>query len=319
MNDVSRAARALRAGELVAFPTETVYGLGADASNPRAVAKIFSAKGRPADHPLIVHLPDAGHLADWAIDVPEAAHRLAAAFWPGPLTLILRRNPSVIDAITGGQETVGLRVPRHPLALDLLREFDGGIAAPSANRFGHVSPTTAAHVRDEFGEEVSEILDGGACEVGIESTIIDLSAGLPRILRPGMLEASALAQVLGAAPDYGMTAVAPRVSGSLESHYAPITPLQLVAECDADAAARAVLAAGGSVIVYSPQPATTGHPRLTWHPAVTDPARYARELYARLREFDALQRDAILVVRPPSTEAWRAVLDRLTRAAAASK
>jgi L-threonylcarbamoyladenylate synthase len=151
MTEVSRAADLLRAGELVAFPTETVYGLGADASNPRAVARIFAAKGRPADHPLIVHLPDTAHLPRWAVDIPEAAHKLAAAFWPGPLTLILKRHPSVSDAITGGQDTVGLRVPNHPLALQLLREFDGGVAAPSANRFGRVSPTTAAHVREELG------------------------------------------------------------------------------------------------------------------------------------------------------------------------
>ncbi len=319
MNDIPGAARALRAGELVAFPTETVYGLGADASNPKAVAKIFAAKGRPADHPLIVHLPDAGHLSRWASDIPDAAHRLAAAFWPGPLTLILRRHASVSDAITGGQGTVGLRVPKHPVALELLREFDGGIAAPSANRFGHVSPTTAAHVREEFGTAVSLILDGGPCVVGIESTILDLSAGPPRILRPGMLDASALADILGVAPAVGGSAEAPRVSGSLESHYAPSTPLQLVAEADVEAAARAALEAGRSVIVYSPRPASTSHPRQLWCQAAGDPVGYAHELYARLREFDALRRDLILVGRPPPTEAWRAVLDRLTRAAAGVK
>ncbi len=319
MNDIPSAARALRAGELVAFPTETVYGLGADASNPQAVAKIFAAKGRPADHPLIVHLPDAGHLPRWASDIPDAAHRLAAAFWPGPLTLILRRHVSVSNAITGGQDTVGLRVPNHPVALDLLREFDGGIAAPSANRFGHVSPTTAAHVRDEFGTAVSMILDGGPCAVGIESTIVDLTSGAPRILRPGMLDGSALAPVLDATPEFGAAAGAPRVSGSLESHYAPTTPLQLVAETELEAAVRAALDAGSRVIVYSPRPASTSHPRQLWCQAAGDPVGYAHELYARLREFDALRRDLILVVRPPPTEAWRAVLDRLTRAAAGVK
>jgi L-threonylcarbamoyladenylate synthase len=319
MNDIPRAAQALRAGELVAFPTETVYGLGADAGNPQAVAKIFAAKGRPADHPLIVHLPDAGHLPRWASDIPGVAYRLAAAFWPGPLTLILRRHASVSDAITGGQETVGLRVPSHPVALELLRQFGGGIAAPSANRFGHVSPTTAAHVRDEFCSDVDTILDGGPCAVGIESTIVDLSSGSPRILRPGMLDASVLAPVLGTVPDFGMTAAAPRVSGSLDSHYAPTTPLQLVAEPDAENAVRAAVEAGRSVIVYSPRPATTSHPGLLWRIAAGDPTRYAQELYAQLREFDGLRRDLILVVRPPSTEAWRAVLDRLTRAAAGAK
>jgi tRNA threonylcarbamoyl adenosine modification protein (Sua5/YciO/YrdC/YwlC family) len=207
MNEVVRAAALLRAGELVAFPTETVYGLGADASNPGAIARIFAAKGRPADHPLIVHLPDAGQLERWAVDIPEAAHGLAAAFWPGPLTLILRRHPSVSDAITGGQDTVGLRVPNHPLALQLLREFGGGVAAPSANRFGRISPTTAAHVRDELGAAVSMILDGGPCAVGIESTILDLSAGRARILRPGMLDAAAIAAVLGYPPAWARSGV----------------------------------------------------------------------------------------------------------------
>jgi L-threonylcarbamoyladenylate synthase len=319
MNEVSRAAAALRAGELVAFPTETVYGLGADASSPGAVARIFAAKGRPADHPLIVHLPDASHLSRWARDVPQVAYRLAAAFWPGPLTVILRRHPSVMDAVTGGQDTVGLRVPNHPLALQLLREFDGGIAAPSANRFGHVSPTTAAHVRDEFGSSVSMVLDGGPCAVGIESTILDLSGETPRILRPGMLDAAGLAGILGSAPAFGASAGAPRVSGSLESHYAPTTPLLLLADAEIERAARAMLDSGSRVVVYSPRAAAISHPRLVWGLAAADPARYAQELYARLREFDGLHCDVILVERPPPTEAWCAVIDRLTRAATGAK
>ena len=181
---LAQAVRLLQAGELVAFPTETVYGLGADAANPQAVAKIFAAKGRPADHPLIVHLADASHLTQWAIDIPPTAHALAEAFWPGPLTLILPKAPAVPLAVTGGQQTVGLRVPAHPLALELLQAYAQaggghgglcGIAAPSANRFGRISPTEAAHVRDELGSAVSLILDGGRCAVGIESTIIDLT------------------------------------------------------------------------------------------------------------------------------------------------
>jgi L-threonylcarbamoyladenylate synthase len=191
MNDVTRAAQLLHAGELVAFPTETVYGLGADARNPTALAKIFAAKGRPADHPLIVHLPDASHLGDWAIDIPAAAHTLAAACWPGPLTLILKRHPSVPNLVTGGQNTIGVRVPNHPVALALLHEFNSGIAAPSANKFGHISPTTAAHVQEELGESgeknVAMILDGGPCAVGIESTIVDMTSATPRILRPGAI------------------------------------------------------------------------------------------------------------------------------------
>ena len=319
MNDVSRAAKLLRAGELVAFPTETVYGLGADASNPLAIAKIFKAKGRPADHPLIVHLPDASHLERWAVDIPAEAEKLAAAFWPGPLTLILKRHPSVLDAVTGGQDTVGLRVPNHPLALQLLREFDGGVAAPSANRFGHVSPTTAAHVREELGNAVAMILDGGPCAVGIESTILDLSGGEPRILRPGMLDADVMGAVLGRAPAFGGNQDAPRVSGSLEAHYAPRTPLQLVATADLATTVRRALAAGQRIAVLAAQPLIPEHQNLVWRRASADAAQFAHDLYARLRELDALRCDLILVAAPPADEAWRAVADRLRRAAAGSK
>lgn len=319
MSEVSRAAALLRAGELVAFPTETVYGLGADAANPQAIAKIFAAKGRPADHPLIVHLPDASHLERWAADIPEAAHRLAAAFWPGPLTLILRRQSSVSAAITGGQDTVGLRVPNHPLALQLLREFDGGVAAPSANRFGRISPTTAAHVREDLGAAVALVLDGGPCAVGIESTILDLSGAAPRILRPGMLDAVAIGRVLGTVPGFGGTADAPRVSGSLEAHYAPRTPLQLAAATDLAAIATRALEGGQRVAVLAPQAPAIAHESLVWRAAQVDPERFAHDLYARLRELDALACDLILVAAPPDDEAWRAVADRLRRAAAGSK
>ncbi|MDO8787502.1 MAG: L-threonylcarbamoyladenylate synthase [Sulfuritalea sp.] len=325
--DVARAAALLRAGELVAFPTETVYGLGADARNPLAIGKIFAAKGRPADHPLIVHLSDASHLERWAVDIPEAAIRLAAAFWPGPLTLILKRHPSVPDAVTGGQDTVGLRVPDHPLALQLLREFGGangganggGLAAPSANRFGRVSPTTAAHVREELGDSVAMILDGGPCAVGIESTILDLSGGEARILRPGMLDAAAMDAVLGYSPEFGGEQNAPRVSGSLEAHYAPRTPLQLVAAADLAATAREALGAGRRVAVLAAQPLAFGHDSLHFCPASADPAQFAHDLYAQLRELDAMRCDVILAVAPPAGESWRAVADRLRRAAAGSK
>ena len=319
MTEVSRAADLLRAGELVAFPTETVYGLGADASNPQAVARIFAAKGRPADHPLIVHLPDTSHLHRWAVDIPEAAYKLAAAFWPGPLTLILKRHPSVSDAITGGQDTVGLRVPNHPLALQLLREFDGGVAAPSANRFGRVSPTTAAHVREELGDAVALILDGGPCTVGIESTILDLSGGEARILRPGMLDAEAIAGVLGALPFVGGTQNAPRVSGSLEAHYAPQTPLRLVEVKTLGEFAQRALDAGKSVAVLSAGAPPFTHERLNWCAAATDPGHYAHDIYARLRELDASGCDLILVAAPPAGHRWNAVADRLKRAAAGSK
>lgn len=321
--EVVRAAALLRAGELVAFPTETVYGLGADAANPDAIAKIFAAKGRPADHPLIVHLPDANHLGRWAVDIPESAHKLAAAFWPGPLTLILKRHPAVFNAITGGQDTVGLRVPNHPLALQLLREFGGatggGLAAPSANRFGRISPTTAAHVREELGATVARILDGGPCAVGIESTILDLSGATPRILRPGMLDAAAIGRVLGAVPALDGPADAPRVSGSLEAHYAPRTRLQLVAAADLAATAGRALDAGLRIAVLAAEPPILDHPGITWRPASVDPVQFAHELYASLRELDAIGRDLILVAVPPDAEPWRAVGDRLRRAAAGSK
>jgi L-threonylcarbamoyladenylate synthase len=321
--EVARAAALLRAGELVAFPTETVYGLGADAANPAAIAKIFAAKGRPADHPLIVHLPDANHLGRWAADIPESARKLAAAFWPGPLTLILKRHPSVSDAITGGQDTVGLRVPDHPLALQLLREFGGatggGLAAPSANRFGRISPTSAAHVREELGATVALVLDGGPCAVGIESTILDLSGAAPRILRPGMLDAAAIGRVLGVVPTFGGTPDAPRVSGSLEAHYAPRTRLQLVTAADLAATAVGALDAGLRIAVLAAQAPGLAHPGISWHPASADPAQFAHDLYASLRELDALGHDLILVAAPPDGEAWRAVGDRLRRAAAGSK
>ena len=318
MTEAGRAARLLREGELVAFPTETVYGLGADAGDATALAKIFAAKGRPADHPLIVHLPGVSHLERWAIDIPEAAGKLAAAFWPGPLTLILKRHPDVLDAVTGGQNTVGLRVPNHPLALQLLREFAGGVAAPSANRFGRISPTTAGHVREELGSKVAMILDGGPCAVGIESTILDLSDGEPRILRPGMLDAAALGAVLGSLPASGGKQNAPRVSGSLEAHYAPRTALQLVAPADLANAASRALGAGRRVAVLAPEPFALDHRHLVWRAASADPARFAHDLYAVLRELDASGCDLLLVAAPANDEAWRAVADRLRRAAAGS-
>jgi L-threonylcarbamoyladenylate synthase len=227
---IEEAARLLRKGELVAFPTETVYGLGADASNPVAVAKIFALKGRPADHPLIVHVANGEALHEWGSEVSPAAFVLAENFWPGPLTLIVKRARHVDDAVTGGQDTVGLRCPSHPMAQELLREFakigSGAIAAPSANRFGHVSPTTAEHVLDEFGAGLF-VLDGGPCEVGLESTIVDLSRGAPVLLRPGAITRGDIARVMGAEPR-DRDAEAPRASGTLAAHYAPRTAMSLV-------------------------------------------------------------------------------------------
>src|SRR3954462_3222497 len=228
--EIEQAARRLAAGDLVAFATETVYGLGADATNPAALKKIFALKGRPADHPLIVHIRDASGLDRYAREVPEAARRLAQAFWPGPLTMIVKRSGAVPPEATGGQESVGLRCPSHPIAQALLQAFErvgsGAIAAPSANKFGHVSPTTAQHVRDEFGPGLL-VLDGGACDVGLESTIVELSRGAPVLLRPGAIGRDELARVIGTTPREP-DAHAPRASGTLASHYAPHTPLVLM-------------------------------------------------------------------------------------------
>lgn len=314
--DVERAAEALRRGLLVAFPTETVYGLGADAANAQAVARIFAAKGRPANHPLIVHLADAGALEQWARTVSDTARQLAAAFWPGPLTLILERAPGVLDAVTGGQDSVGLRVPSHPVAQALLRAFGGGIAGPSANRFGRVSPTTAQHVRDELGERVDLVLDGGACPVGIESTIVDLSGGTPILLRPGRITPQEIEAVIRV-PLGRATAATPRASGTLAAHYAPQVPLRLVSGGMLDAAVREASALHPVAVLA--RHARPGYSTATvWMVAPLDAAEYARLLYAGLRQLDRSGCARILVEAPPDTPDWAAVRDRLARAAAGS-
>ena len=351
---IAAAAALLRAGELVGMPTETVYGLAADALDPEAVNKIFAAKGRPADHPLIVHLPSAEHLPQWAAAIPKDAIALARAFWPGPLTLILKRTPDVPDEVTGGQDTVGVRVPAHPVALALLRAFDGGLAAPSANRFGRISPTTAAHVQEELGERVALILDGGACEVGIESTILDFSRDVPEILRPGAIGPEDIARVIGrrprvrgeALPEVDETAAgqgragdasaaatrvvalaeatsgsvqsAPRVSGALAAHYAPRTPLRLVEPALLVDEAVALAGEGSRVTVLAHSTLDPQDARLTWRTLPADPAAYAQGLYASLRALDALGADFILIEALPGGPGWRAVADRLGRAAVGS-
>jgi len=320
--DYDRAVALLRAGELVALPTETVYGLGADAANPAAVAKIFAAKGRPADHPLIVHLSGHDAVDHWAEQVPAVAWELMETFWPGPLTLILKKQAWVPDAVTGGQDTVGLRVPGHPVALELLRRFTSasgehaGIAAPSANRFGRISPTTAAHVHEELGDRVSLILDGGPCTVGIESTIVDCSRGDPVVLRPGHIAPAHLEAVLGRLPQIETASGAPRVSGSLAAHYAPQTPMRLVAGerlLDFINAQRHKGERCG-VIGHS-QPPQAGMPHV-WQLLPADPVGYAHGLYAALREMDHANVDLIAVEALPETPVWAAVADRLRRAVA---
>ena len=310
---ITRAVAHLRAGNLVAFPTETVYGLGADAGNPDAVRRIFSAKGRPADHPLIVHLPDASHVPRWAREFPDSARALAAAFWPGPLTLILPRTQRASDFVTGTQDSVGLRVPSHPVARDLLAAFGDAIAAPSANRFGRISPTTAAHVADDLGAAVSLVLDGGACALGIESTIVAIVAGEPVVLRPGGVPVADLARVLGHALRYSNIA-APRASGTLSAHYAPRTPATLLAPDALRAEVVQLEDRDEDVAVLARTVTRPSDFQDIWLQAPTGAAAYAHDLYANLRTLDAANADVILIEAVPDDEDWLAVRDRLTRA-----
>ncbi|MBL8540193.1 MAG: threonylcarbamoyl-AMP synthase [Betaproteobacteria bacterium] len=310
---VARAVAILRRGGLVAFPTETVYGLGADAGNEAAVRRIFAVKQRPVDHPVIVHIPDASHLPRWAARVPEAAARLAAAFWPGPLTLVLERAAGVLDAVTGGQDSVGVRVPYHPLALDLLHAFGGGLAAPSANLFGCLSPTSAEHVLAELGDQVDLVLDGGACRVGIESTIVEVNGSQPRLLRPGGIGLAAMEAVVGSAILLAGSD-APRAPGRLASHYAPRTAMTLVEPGQLAAAVQAAVQAGRRPAVFSRHPLPPS-PAVVAVRAPSSAAEYARVLYRTLRRLDDVGADLLLVEAVPDAPDWLAVRDRLARAA----
>ncbi|MBW4047049.1 MAG: threonylcarbamoyl-AMP synthase [Proteobacteria bacterium] len=348
-SEIARAARLLETGELIGLPTETVYGLAADADSAAAVRRIFAVKGRPADHPVIVHLHRNADPQRWAVGLPDAARRLIDAFWPGPLTLVLRRRSGMAEACAGGQDTIALRCPAHPMAqavLAIFRHGEGGLAAPSANRFGRVSPTMAAHVRAELGGAVAMVLDGGACAVGIESTIVDCSqvqsGGAPRILRPGGLPAEAIATVLGCdplllglqkstqleAPSRGAFAVesaidgraqkfdsSPRVPGALAAHYAPATPLFLRSAPEIDAGWSTARDVG--VIAVHPQPGVNALG--TWFALPSDAAGFAHALYAALRDLDMWGLGAIWVELPPSDPAWDAVRDRLQRASHGSR
>jgi L-threonylcarbamoyladenylate synthase len=312
--EIEKAVAALRQGRLVAFPTETVYGLGCDAANPDAIRRLYAAKGRPADHPVIVHIASAGQLPQWARDIPESAHKLAAKFWPGPLTLILKKQPQVSGLVTGGQDSVGLRVPSHPVAHALLAAFGGGIAAPSANKFGRVSATRAADVRHDLGAAVDLVLDGDVPEVGIESTIVDLTGPAPRVLRPGAITPAMIEAVLGVPVGVGGTD-APRASGTLASHYAPATPLMLM-EADLLLELAASLARQGKKVAVlahtAAQPLGSGY---VWISAPGDVTGYAHDLYTNLRTLDAAGCGVILVEQMPKVPEWAAVRDRLTRAA----
>ena len=325
--NILRAAEILASGGLVAFPTETVYGLGADAENPAAVAAIYAAKGRPANHPVIVHLAPEADLGYWVKDIPVEAQKLIGAFWPGPLTLILKRADHIPDAVSGGQDSIGVRCPSHPVAQALLRAFkggQGGIAAPSANKFGRVSPTTAEHVREEFDEElragglVQMVLEGEQSEVGIESTILDLTrlqTHGPVLLRPGHISLDQLTAVLGVTPATPQQDnSAPRASGTLEAHYAPQTPVVLVDKEELNSTLQQLHAAHKKVAVlhYLDQ-ALEGLSAQIQLP--NHPAKFAHELYASLRELDHANADVILVQTLPNSIEWEGVRDRLRRAA----
>ena len=306
--EIARAVKLLKDGGLVAFPTETVYGLGADASSAQAIARLYAVKRRPADHPVIVHFDGADRAFAWAREVPEAARTLAKRYWPGPLTMILKRSSLAHDFITGGQDNVGVRVPAHPVARALLAAFGDGIAAPSANRFGHISPTTAPHVRTDLGDDVDLVLEGGPSEVGIESTIVDLSRGTPVLLRPGKISAAELEAAIGQPLGTSASDV-PRHSGSLERHYAPRTPAKLVPAHELDRELSR-LQDKVAVLAFSRPDERVSY----WLRMPRDPLAYAHRLYAALRELDSADCQAILIEAPPDAPEWAAVRDRLRRA-----
>ena len=308
--EVRRAAEILRAGGLIAFPTETVYGLGADASNAKAVARLYAVKRRPAAHPVIVHFASAEDAFAFARDIPEAARKLSKKFWPGPLTLILKRSDKANDFVTGGQDSVGLRVPSHPVAQALLCEFGGAIAAPSANRFGLVSPTTAAHVRADLGTDVDLVLDGGASEVGIESTILDVSVPEIVLLRPGRISVDDVEKILNQ-KIFAKTQNSPRHSGGLEQHYAPRTPARLVPTHRLDQEI-STWKERVAVLAFSRPDERVDY----WLRMPREPQGYAQKLYAGLRELDGAGCALILVEAPPASPEWAAVNDRLSRACA---
>lgn len=316
MTDLSQAVSILRNGGLVAFPTETVYGLGADARNEHAVQRVFAVKQRPANHPLIVHLADAQQMSAWAQEIPDAAWQLAKHFWPGPLTLVLRKQPQVLAVVTGGQETVALRVPAHPIAQALLQAFGDGLVAPSANQFTHLSPTTAEAVYAELGEQVDVILDGGLCEVGVESTILDLTESrVPRILRPGMITRLQIAHVLRqevfTKEQMATDILAP---GMHPVHYAPRTKTMLLAPEKLLGFLHALLADDlpCAVLTRHAEPfAVSGVEQIIM---ARDAAGYAHELYDALRTVDDARFKYIIVEDVPRTAEWEAIRDRLQKA-----
>lgn len=312
--DLAAAAALLTQGRLVGLPTETVYGLAADARNPEAVQAIFALKQRPADHPLIVHIGTLEELQAWAAEVPPAALALARAFWPGPLTIVLPARPDVPRVVTGGLDTVALRMPAHPVALALLRRLGRGVAAPSANRHLRVSPTTAAHVREEFGDALPLVLEGGPCTVGIESTIVDLSTGTPRVLRPGAISAAQIADCLQRAVDL-RPAAGTRAPGLMKRHYSPRARVDCAAPDALAARVAACLAEGLRTAQLSAAPPAQTHPSLVWLAAGDTPEARMQRLYGLLREADVLGVDVVVAELPDGGGPADALRDRLLRAA----
>jgi Sua5/YciO/YrdC/YwlC family protein len=322
-DNIEKAVQLLKEGSLVGVPTETVYGLGADASNSAALEKLFEAKGRPRSHPVIVHIADWHLLEEWVETIPPSVEELAKRFWPGPLTMIFRKRSTVSPQVTGGQDTVAIRIPRHELTLALLKKFEGGIAAPSANKFGKLSPTTAHDVACAFGDQVAYVLDGGTCDVGIESTILDVTGTIPTILRPGMISKDELEEVLGtvelrSAGENGHAKVASegeiRAPGSHKSHYAPNTPVKLVDQATLEKELADLIGSNQRPGVLAFQ-----HPKMTlnsipWIVAEEEPEGYAKHLYANLRQLDDCRCDWILVEQVPESSAWQGIKDRLLRA-----
>jgi L-threonylcarbamoyladenylate synthase len=312
--EIEAAVDALRDGELVAFPTETVYGLGANASNPAAVRKVYELKGRPPSHPVIVHIDQAKYLRRWVRELTPAAEKLAAAFWPGPLTLVLPRGENVQDVVTGGQDSVAIRIPSHPMARQLLDAFGGGIAAPSANRYGRLSATRADHVEDEFGDAVKVVLDGGECQVGLESTIVSCLDDSVRLLRPGAVTLSQLRGVVGEV-QIGADKSSPRVPGSAPAHYAPATPLTIVPGGEIDALAESLSEGGQRIAVLAQRLPLKTYQYVTWINAGKRAEAFGHDLYANLRTLDKAGCARILVQEVPGDERWDAVRDRLARGA----
>jgi len=314
---IQQAVTILKQGGLVAMPTETVYGLAADASNPSAVKKIYEAKGRPSSHPVIVHLASIHQIDKWAVNIPATVKAMLSQFWPGPLTIICQKAPHVPNELTGGQSTIGIRVPNHPVAQALLQAFDGGLAAPSANRFGRISPTDAAHVREELGDKVDLVLEGGRSKVGIESTILDINQKPYRILRLGAISAEQISQALDKEPVelLGEANVSIRAPGMLASHYAPLTPVKLIATTDLPLQLSKLTATHQSIAVLTYHPACFNHEAIRWLTAQNNPDTYAYELYANLRLLDSEKHNLIVVEKVPTSAEWSAITDRLKRAA----